>query len=76
MGACHNCPWRTVEPNCHNAKTCPDWAKMEAEKAARYRQKADEMMMNGYRVKYDKGTGRYIPGVHPYIDKKKNWKRG
>ena len=31
MSACKDCPRRTVEPNCHNVETCPDWAK-EVEK--------------------------------------------
>lgn len=71
MSACHNCPRRTAEPNCHNVETCPDWAIEEAKKRERYRKKKDEILLNDYPVTYDKGSGRYIPGVHPYIKKNK-----
>jgi hypothetical protein len=69
VSACKDCPRRTVEPNCHNVETCPDWAKEEAKKAERYRKKQDEMMLSETRVHYDKSSGRYIPGLHPYIKK-------
>lgn len=69
MSACNGCTRRTVEPNCHNVNTCPDWAKEEAQKAERYRKKEEEMMLNEKSVHYDKSSGRYIPGLHPYIKK-------
>lgn len=69
MSACNGCTRRTVEPNCHNVETCPDWAKEEAKKEERYRKKAEEIMLNDTPVHYDKSSGRYIPGLHPYIKK-------
>lgn len=71
MSVCFNCPRRTAEPNCHNAETCPEWAKEEAAKAERYRKKKEQIMLDDMMVHYDKGSRRYIPGVHPFIKKKK-----
>ena len=69
MSVCMGCPRRCAEPNCHNVDTCPDWAKEEAKKAERYRKKQEEMMLTDTRIHYDKGSGRYIPGLHPFIKK-------
>ena len=71
MSVCHNCTRRCAEPNCHNVETCPDWAREEAAKAERYRKKAEQIMLDDVQIHYDKGSGRYIPGLHPYIKKNK-----
>lgn len=73
MKACLGCKKRSIEPNCHNPEICEEWAKEEAAKAERYKKKAEQIMLNDVQVHYDKGSGRYIPGIHPYI--KKNTKR-
>ena len=67
MSACNGCTRRAV--GCHDIKTCPDWAREQREKEERYRKKAEENMLNEKMVHYDKSSGRYIPGVHPYIKK-------
>lgn len=66
MSACQNCPRRTVEPNCHNAKTCPDWAKEEAEKEKRYAIRREEVESAMPKAKYIKSKNMYKPGVCAY----------
>lgn len=73
MTACIGCKKRSIEPNCHNPEICEEWAKEEAKKQERYKKKQEEIMLNDTMVHYDKGSGQYIPGVHPYI--KKNRRR-
>ena len=72
---CQGCTRRTVEPNCHNAKTCQAWARHEKKQATRRECENDERILHSRPVRYRKeagsrGKGQYIVGeVRPTVKK-------
>lgn len=72
---CQGCTRRTVEPNCHNVKTCQAWARHEKGVAALRERENDERILHGRQVRYRKGAGsrgkgQYIVGeVRPTVKK-------
>lgn len=72
---CQGCTLRTIEPNCHNAKTCQAWARHEKKQAARRERESDDRILHGRQVRFRKGAGsrdkgQYIVGeVKPTVKK-------
>lgn len=66
MEGCQGCTRRSVEPNCHNVKTCAYWAKHMAEREKEYAKRELEQQASRPSSRYKKnGNGKgsiYIRG--------------
>lgn len=67
MKACQGCARRSIEPNCHNAKTCEHWAKHMAERERIYAERELAQLSSQPSGRYRKSlskNGMYIRGEY------------
>ena len=66
MTACQNCPRRSIEPNCHNVETCPEWAAHMAQREKLYAARAlaqEASRPDNKYIKHGRRGGEYVRGV-------------
>ena len=59
MNDCHNCPNRTIEPNCHNTERCEKWAAHVARVQANYARRKEAMENKRPLSTYSKSRNKY-----------------